>query len=433
MRNIKSKLETFANTLAPVKESVKETDDFQSVVSELTSNKRENMGKVMRLLTSSIKLIRKVRSDIRNVTRILADSPVNATVDRGADTFLLGSSFRIFEYTDKKANIVSFDDSMHVDTLPVGSGVTAYDLPDGTCVLLMVHEGIDYTSQPNSIFSVSQARYHGVDICDRHPKFLVNGKPGLFRMKLNEYEIPFTMENGLVSITIRKPTDDEINSCPILELTSDAPWNPSALSGDNFIPNADSSLVFREPSEDPTYTILISRRYNRDFTAPLYEPVYENLDFYVLCHVDSSIAQGPPLDSVTTIYEMEDTIDQLSRNYMLNRRDQQPDLDHAQRCMGWFPKDVIAKTLDATTQNAKVSALPYRDHFKARNPVMNRRRLHETYATDTWFASEPALNGETCVQLFVGLTSFLVFAFGMKSESQGPSCSSSWCPLCSDQ
>ena len=94
MRNIKSKLETFANTLAPVKESVKETDDFQSVVSELTSNKRENMGKVMRLLTSSIKLTRTVRSDIRNVTRILNNSPVNATVDGGADMFLLGSSFR---------------------------------------------------------------------------------------------------------------------------------------------------------------------------------------------------------------------------------------------------------------------------------------------------------------------------------------------------
>ena len=90
MRNIKSEVETFPNTLAPVKESVNETDDFQSVV----SNEREDMGKVMRLLTSSIKLTRTVRSDIRNVTRILNNSPVNATVDGGADMFLLGSSFR---------------------------------------------------------------------------------------------------------------------------------------------------------------------------------------------------------------------------------------------------------------------------------------------------------------------------------------------------
>jgi hypothetical protein len=52
---------------------------------------------------------------------------------------------------------------------------------------------------------------------------------------------------------------------------------------------------------------------------------------------------------------------------------------------------------------------------------MNHRRLHEGYATDTWFSSEPVRNGETCVQLFVGLVSFLVFPFGMKTESEGPS------------
>ena len=57
----------------------------------------------------------------------------------------------MFEYTDCKANVVSFDNNMRVNDLPIGSDVTAYDCADGTTVLLMVHEDIDYTSQANRI------------------------------------------------------------------------------------------------------------------------------------------------------------------------------------------------------------------------------------------------------------------------------------------
>ena len=85
--------------------------------------------------------------------------------------------------------------------------------------------------------------------------------------------------------------------------------------------------------------------------------------------------------------------------------------------MVWFPKDIIKRTLDETTRNYKVTALPYFNHFKSRNTQRNKRRLHENYANDNLFSSEPSINGETCVQLLVGFTSFLVFAFGIKKES----------------
>ena len=300
--------------------------------------------------------------------------------------------------------------------------VTAYDHADGTTVLLMIHEGIDYTSQPNSIISVSQARYHGVDICDRHPRFKVNGVPGSFRINRNSVEFPFTMEKGLVSLRIRKPTDAEIDTCPVVEITSDAPWDPSYLTGDTFTPGVDNSIqVLREPVDDPAYNALHVRRLRGDFGSPLYEPIHDSLDSYVFHHVDPSIATGPSFQDLDTIYTFENYLSTMSRSCKLTRHDQPPDWNHVQRCMGWFPQDVLKRTFEATTQLAKISALPYRDHFKSRNPQLNRRRLPEPYATDTWFVSEPALNGESCVQLFVGLISFLVFPFGMKSESEGPS------------
>ena len=44
------------------------------------------------------------------------------------------------------------------------------------------------------MLSVAQLRHHGVNVCDIHPKFKRDGKPGLFRIKAGDHEIPFRME-----------------------------------------------------------------------------------------------------------------------------------------------------------------------------------------------------------------------------------------------
>ena len=79
----------------------------------------------------------------------------------------------------------------------------------------------------------------------------------------------------------------------------------------------------------------------------------------------------------------------------------------------------MEKTLAATTQYVTNSLrLPMRQHFKARNRALFVKRLRETFATDTFFLSEPAIDGETCAQIYVGKKSYLTEIFGMTSESQ---------------
>ena len=218
VRNVKTELESLAQTLSPTTTDTGNSndDDLKSVVSELTSADRESMGKAIHLLTSHMKITRTVRCNINNATRgDLKQMQVPATIDNGADTFMFGSDFRIFEWTDRYANVISFENSLQLENLRIGSGVTAYEVPDYGTVLLMVHEGIVNTTQPNSIFSVTQARNHGVNICDRHPKFKSDGRAGWFSMKVGEFDIPFHIHNELTSLIIRRPTDDEINTCPI--------------------------------------------------------------------------------------------------------------------------------------------------------------------------------------------------------------------------
>lgn len=64
--------------------------------------------------------------------------------------------------------------------------------------------------------------------------------------------------------------------------------------------------------------------------------------------------------------------------------------------------------------------LPFRRHLKARYPELNRPRLRETFATDTFFSSVKALGGYLCMQLFVGVSSRFTATYGMHTESQGP-------------
>ena len=89
--------------------------------------------------------------------------------------------------------------------------------------------------------------------------------------------------------------------------------------------------------------------------------------------------------------------------------------------LGWLPLETIKKTLKNTTQLAPrmSQSVPLKRHFKSRYPQLNKPRIREPFATDTFFASEPAIGGKECVQLFVGLTSCFTAAYGMENEGQG--------------
>jgi hypothetical protein len=90
--------------------------------------------------------------------------------------------------------------------------------------------------------------------------------------------------------------------------------------------------------------------------------------------------------------------------------------------LGWLPEATVEQTLLHTTQlvpRMSMLAVPMRRHFHTRTPALNRRRLAEEFATDTWFASVTAIGGIECTQLFVGLKSSVAATYGMTNEVQG--------------
>ena len=102
-------------------------------------------------------------------------------------------------------------------------------------------------------------------------------------------------------------------------------------------------------------------------------------------------------------------------------RKEKQELETLQPFLGFRPLRVIRETLRHTTQMAhNVVRFPMRQHVKSRFPFLNRRRLRETVATDTYFSSFVGIGGITCAQVFFGLQSHVINVYGMQTENEFP-------------
>jgi hypothetical protein len=94
-------------------------------------------------------------------------------LDGGVDTCVLGQGWDILSiHNSRRANVVGFGHEAAVKSnLPIISAITAADLPDGTSVLLIVHEGIYNDTANHLLLSELQLRDFGVEIdsiCHKH-------------------------------------------------------------------------------------------------------------------------------------------------------------------------------------------------------------------------------------------------------------------------
>ena len=81
-----------------------------------------------------------------------------------------------------------------------------------------------------------------------------------------------------------------------------------------------------------------------------------------------------------------------------------PNLERAEKYFLCPSKQVLDKTLENTTAVGTINTrFPMRQHYQSRNPLLQRRRFLEGYATDTWFSTVTSYEGYNCTQHFVGL------------------------------
>ena len=219
-------------------------------------------------------------------------------------------------------------------------------------------------------------------------------------------------------------------------MTSDELWQPEEIQEDGGLNTTDSNDEWPDEGNDTgidDHTSVpgldLSTEYGdeneagwtkvTDGSAP--DPTLEDIgytqrditqDYHRIAQLEA-IVKGPMAGDIIDIDTRA-----IQKNTTTDRKykEKPEDIRHL---LGWIPTETVRKTIEATTQLAKnYLRLPMRRHFKSREPALNRARLAETYATDTFFAETKAIGGATCAQIFVGTKSMFTKCYGMKRETE---------------
>ena len=160
------------------------------------------------------------------------DSPRTGTIelDSHADTFVGGSNCVMLPDTETgdKATVYSFsDESRPFREIPIGSLATAWvDPKTSETVILVFNEGLYFGDRLNhSLLCPNQLRAHGVEVKDA-PKHLDNESSHAIYSDQDDLTIPLRLRGVISLFDTHKPTDEELENCRHVHLTSDQPWDP---------------------------------------------------------------------------------------------------------------------------------------------------------------------------------------------------------------
>ena len=105
--------------------------------------------------------------------------------DSNADMCCLGQNFIPLSYTNRSADVYPYNDSYEpLENVPIITGATAYDHPNGDTYILIFNEALYYgTSMKHSLINPNQIRFNGLDFCDnpmRDENLCIEIDEGLF-------------------------------------------------------------------------------------------------------------------------------------------------------------------------------------------------------------------------------------------------------------
>jgi hypothetical protein len=165
-----------------------------------------------------------------NYTTTMPNTVAQIEIDNHADTTCFGSNFTAIEFTGDMCEVSPFSNEYQTMTnIPVATAATAWDDPiSGETIILLFNQGLWFGDNlQNSLINPNQCRAHGIEINDN--PFDQRGQPLSIKDEITGIEVPMQFHNSIIYARTRAPTLEEIKTNPTVELTSDAPWDPSKV------------------------------------------------------------------------------------------------------------------------------------------------------------------------------------------------------------
>ena len=165
------------------------------------------------------------------------NSTSRTDLDSHAEACVLGRNCLIFQDYNKTVTVTGYDPSGPTISARTVSGALAYDDPkSGTPMILVIHQAIHIPTLDNNLLCPMQLRLNDV-IVNETPKFLCKNPSDhshalIISKEENDYEkliVPLDLFGVVSGVMTRKPTVEEVESCPRFVLTAEGPdFNPSS-------------------------------------------------------------------------------------------------------------------------------------------------------------------------------------------------------------
>jgi Reverse transcriptase (RNA-dependent DNA polymerase) len=298
--------------------------------------------------------------------------------DSNADTTVLGRNFVLLELTPKVAEVYAYDPSIPPITVPIGTGATAFDHPDGYTILLIIHEALWYGSRlDHSLINPNQVRAYGIPYWDN--PFDPDHPLGLHLA--HDTFIPFVTRGTKVLFTSRVPTQHELQdpNIPRFELTSPLDWDPT------FVSLAQTTTASRMHGDPPQHWINPMPTDTHTYYDPSSDEALLHSTDPTLFHISRGRVNVSQIDH----YDLNFQDKPLRRTFVSTDRHQRATAETLSEFFG-IGIDRARKTLSATLQKGTRSAiLP-----------LDIRRLNGKFATDTAYFPCRSLRGNVASQIY---------------------------------
>jgi hypothetical protein len=233
----------------------------------------------------------------------------------------------------------------------------------------------------------------------------------------NGYIIPISISNGLPYISMRPPTDKELETLPHEIMTAPSVWDPSVL--DNEIDSDDDD--FYDALEDTNVNLHDQVDECGNYRQVFYnerilaESSYLTNDYHINTH-------GVVHDSSTPIQLFDDF--KLLEYFLFNHTvdPKEPDYDALRPNFLYKSDETIKKTFERSTQMPRIPMSQHlRTWYRAPNPAMNIPHRNEDLLTDYIYSDVPAIDdGSTGAQVFFGRDTHVGDVYGLKSKGHFP-------------
>ena len=323
----------------------------------------------------------------------------NNEADTNADTCCLGSNFLILNMTTRTADVYPYDDSYApVANVPIVSGATAWTDPhDNITYILVFHESLYYGNKlKHSLINPNQLRHNGIDFWD-NPYDRNNG----LSISIDRGPtLPMKYEGTKLIFETHVPSNDELNNCTHIEMTSILPWEPREVKLGKVQTKKNNtnvrfcSKVQTMPCYDHPESYAEKSIYAYEHDIITDEAIIHEIEPSLVMAKERFLQAMDRKNNEMTqeLIPARRTFTSTERHNKLNS-----DMISELWCIG--PRKA-KETLKATTQYGIRSAiLPLSRRYRA-DRMYNLKRLNNKFATDTLYATTKSLNQNICAQVY---------------------------------